>query len=146
MSCNVLKKQYRKKINLIQVVGFWLTGFCICFSQELENLRAQAEIIPQLMAECESITAKLQVRSKHPGIPQTPHFSQVWFTAEYKSLSSQHTWVHDVCHSEVTHYQALRRKQRFHTEVKNERVLPEGWWHNIPVTCLTNAHCGYCIY
>ncbi|XP_078100549.1 homer protein homolog 2 [Sander vitreus] len=28
--------------------------------QELENLRAQAEIIPQLMAECESITAKLQ--------------------------------------------------------------------------------------
>ncbi|KAI4873892.1 hypothetical protein NFI96_029947, partial [Prochilodus magdalenae] len=29
--------------------------------QELENLRKQAEIIPQLMAECESITAKLQV-------------------------------------------------------------------------------------
>ncbi|XP_075933723.1 homer protein homolog 2 [Anarhichas minor] len=28
--------------------------------QELENLRKQAEIIPQLMAECESITAKLQ--------------------------------------------------------------------------------------
>ncbi|KAM8895063.1 homer protein homolog 2 isoform 3-T3 [Spinachia spinachia] len=28
--------------------------------QELENLRTQAEIIPQLMAECESITAKLQ--------------------------------------------------------------------------------------
>lgn len=27
---------------------------------ELENLRKQAEIIPQLMAECESITAKLQ--------------------------------------------------------------------------------------
>ncbi|KAM4630758.1 homer protein homolog 2 [Polymixia lowei] len=29
--------------------------------QELENLRKQAEIIPQLMAECESITEKLQV-------------------------------------------------------------------------------------
>ncbi|XP_010774624.1 homer protein homolog 2 [Notothenia coriiceps] len=28
--------------------------------QELENLRKQAEIIPQLMAECESITTKLQ--------------------------------------------------------------------------------------
>ncbi|CAK6975513.1 homer protein homolog 2 [Scomber scombrus] len=28
--------------------------------QELENLRKQAEIIPQLMAECETITAKLQ--------------------------------------------------------------------------------------
>ncbi|XP_066540626.1 homer protein homolog 2 isoform X1 [Hoplias malabaricus] len=28
--------------------------------QELENLRKQAEIIPQLMAECESLTAKLQ--------------------------------------------------------------------------------------
>ncbi|XP_062267237.1 homer protein homolog 2 isoform X1 [Platichthys flesus] len=28
--------------------------------QELENLRKQAEIIPQLMAECESITEKLQ--------------------------------------------------------------------------------------
>ncbi|KAM7014695.1 homer protein homolog 2 [Tautogolabrus adspersus] len=28
--------------------------------QELENLRKQAEIIPQLMAECECITAKLQ--------------------------------------------------------------------------------------
>uniref|UniRef100_A0AAY4DC39 WH1 domain-containing protein n=1 Tax=Denticeps clupeoides TaxID=299321 RepID=A0AAY4DC39_9TELE len=28
--------------------------------QELENLRKQAEIIPQLMAECESITGKLQ--------------------------------------------------------------------------------------
>ncbi|XP_041794255.1 homer protein homolog 2 [Chelmon rostratus] len=28
--------------------------------QELENLRKQAEIIPQLMSECESITAKLQ--------------------------------------------------------------------------------------
>ncbi|XP_019742078.1 homer protein homolog 2 isoform X1 [Hippocampus comes] len=28
--------------------------------QELENLRKQAEIIPQLMAECESITSKLQ--------------------------------------------------------------------------------------
>ncbi|KAK5874213.1 hypothetical protein PBY51_019181 [Eleginops maclovinus] len=28
--------------------------------QELENLRKQAEIIPQLMAECEGITAKLQ--------------------------------------------------------------------------------------
>ncbi|XP_057203602.1 homer protein homolog 2 isoform X2 [Triplophysa rosa] len=28
--------------------------------QELENLRKQAEIIPQLMTECESITAKLQ--------------------------------------------------------------------------------------
>ncbi|XP_039983008.1 homer protein homolog 2 isoform X1 [Xiphias gladius] len=28
--------------------------------QELENLRRQAEIIPQLMAECESISAKLQ--------------------------------------------------------------------------------------
>ncbi|XP_070774865.1 homer protein homolog 2 isoform X2 [Enoplosus armatus] len=28
--------------------------------QELENLRKQAEIIPQLMAECESVTAKLQ--------------------------------------------------------------------------------------
>lgn len=32
-----------------------------CFSQEVENLRKQAEIIPQLMAECENITAKLQV-------------------------------------------------------------------------------------
>ncbi|XP_037835730.1 homer protein homolog 2 isoform X1 [Kryptolebias marmoratus] len=29
--------------------------------QELENLRKQAEIIPQLMGECESITAKLKV-------------------------------------------------------------------------------------
>uniref|UniRef100_A0A8C5NEC6 WH1 domain-containing protein n=1 Tax=Gouania willdenowi TaxID=441366 RepID=A0A8C5NEC6_GOUWI len=29
--------------------------------QELENLRKQAEIIPQLMAECESVTTKLQV-------------------------------------------------------------------------------------
>nr|XP_057945488.1 homer protein homolog 2 isoform X2 [Doryrhamphus excisus] len=29
--------------------------------QELENLRKQAEIIPQLMVECESITSKLQV-------------------------------------------------------------------------------------
>lgn len=29
--------------------------------QELENLRKQAEIIPQLMAECESVTEKLQV-------------------------------------------------------------------------------------
>lgn len=28
--------------------------------QELENLRKQAEIIPQLMSECESITSKLQ--------------------------------------------------------------------------------------
>uniref|UniRef100_A0A4W4GMA3 WH1 domain-containing protein n=1 Tax=Electrophorus electricus TaxID=8005 RepID=A0A4W4GMA3_ELEEL len=28
--------------------------------QELENLRKQAEIIPQLMAECESVSAKLQ--------------------------------------------------------------------------------------
>ncbi|XP_059205473.1 homer protein homolog 2 isoform X2 [Centropristis striata] len=28
--------------------------------QELENLRKQAEIIPQLMAECETITAKMQ--------------------------------------------------------------------------------------
>ncbi|XP_075904088.1 homer protein homolog 2 isoform X2 [Nelusetta ayraudi] len=28
--------------------------------QELENLRKQAEIIPQLMAECESVTEKLQ--------------------------------------------------------------------------------------
>lgn len=33
-----------------------------CFPpQELENLRKQAEIIPQLMAECESVTEKLQV-------------------------------------------------------------------------------------
>lgn len=37
--------------------------------KELENLRKQAEIIPQLMAECESITEKLQVRSKQPEIP-----------------------------------------------------------------------------
>lgn len=37
---------------------------CIVFQpplQELENLRKQAEIIPQLMAECESVTEKLQV-------------------------------------------------------------------------------------
>uniref|UniRef100_A0AAQ4QK81 Homer scaffold protein 2 n=1 Tax=Gasterosteus aculeatus aculeatus TaxID=481459 RepID=A0AAQ4QK81_GASAC len=32
--------------------------------QELENLRTQAEIIPQLMAECESITAKLQTAER----------------------------------------------------------------------------------
>lgn len=32
--------------------------------QELENLRKQAEIIPQLMAECESVTEKLQVGLK----------------------------------------------------------------------------------
>lgn len=41
------------------------------FSQELENLRKQAEIIPQLMAEVESITAKLQVCSK----ASKPHIS-----------------------------------------------------------------------
>lgn len=35
---------------------------CLLFYvQELENLRKQAEIIPQLMAECESIGTKLQV-------------------------------------------------------------------------------------
>ncbi|KAI3377481.1 hypothetical protein L3Q82_008655, partial [Scortum barcoo] len=35
--------------------------------QELENLRKQAEIIPQLMAECESITAKLQAAETKNG-------------------------------------------------------------------------------
>lgn len=35
-------------------------------SQEVENLRKQAEIIPQLMAECETITAKLQVYLPDP--------------------------------------------------------------------------------
>lgn len=34
---------------------------CNYVFQELENLRKQAEIIPQLMSECESITDKLQV-------------------------------------------------------------------------------------
>lgn len=42
------------------------------FSQELENLRKQAEIIPQLMSECESVTEKLQVNLKQPEIRQTP--------------------------------------------------------------------------
>lgn len=47
--------------------------FVICFfSQELENLRKQAEIIPQLMSECESVTEKLQVGLKQPEIRQTP--------------------------------------------------------------------------
>lgn len=36
----------------------------------MENLRKQAEIIPHLMAECENITAKLQV---HVLEPNTPH-------------------------------------------------------------------------
>uniref|UniRef100_A0A3Q3GPY4 Homer scaffold protein 2 n=1 Tax=Labrus bergylta TaxID=56723 RepID=A0A3Q3GPY4_9LABR len=35
--------------------------------QELENLRKQAEIIPQLMAECECITAKLQAAEAKNG-------------------------------------------------------------------------------
>ncbi|XP_030270420.1 homer protein homolog 2 isoform X1 [Sparus aurata] len=35
--------------------------------QELENLRKQAEIIPQLMAECESITTKLQAAEAKNG-------------------------------------------------------------------------------
>ena len=36
-----------------------------CVSQEMWNMRKQAEIIPQLMAECESITEKLQVLFKY---------------------------------------------------------------------------------
>uniref|UniRef100_A0A3Q3X808 Uncharacterized protein n=1 Tax=Mola mola TaxID=94237 RepID=A0A3Q3X808_MOLML len=35
--------------------------------QELENLRKQAEIIPQLMTECENITAKLQAAERKNG-------------------------------------------------------------------------------
>lgn len=39
--------------------------------QELENLRKQAEIIPQLMAECESITEKLQAEEvKNTGLQE----------------------------------------------------------------------------
>lgn len=30
--------------------------------QELEDLRKQSEVIPQLMIECEAVTEKLQVR------------------------------------------------------------------------------------
>lgn len=41
--------------------------------QEVENLRKQAEIIPQLMAECENITAKLQVHLPHPKPPHLVH-------------------------------------------------------------------------
>lgn len=45
-----------------------LTNTCDGVFQELEDLRKQAETIPQLMAKCESITAKLQVndtQTKH---------------------------------------------------------------------------------
>lgn len=57
--------------------------FIICFfSQELENLRKQAEIIPQLMSECESVTEKLQVDLKQPEIRQTP---QLFYFERYKS-------------------------------------------------------------
>lgn len=42
-------------------VASGLTNTCDGVFQELEDLRKQAETIPQLMAKCESITAKLQV-------------------------------------------------------------------------------------
>lgn len=44
-----------------------------CSFQEVENLRKQAEIIPQLMAECENITAKLQVHLPDPSTPYLVH-------------------------------------------------------------------------
>ena len=51
----------------MSTLGTFQCGFMSleCVSQELENLRKQAEIIPQLMAECESITEKLQVLFKY---------------------------------------------------------------------------------
>lgn len=48
--------------NCVEMNCFVILVCFVFFPQELENLRKQAEIIPQLMAECESITTKLQVR------------------------------------------------------------------------------------
>lgn len=36
--------------------------FSFVFSKELEELRKQGEIIPQLMSECESVSQQLQVQ------------------------------------------------------------------------------------
>lgn len=110
-------------------LGFLNWRLNVCF-QEVENLRKQAEIIPQLMAECESITTKLQV-FKAPRNPTNPSYSQVWFTAEYKG-SLQHTWD-EVAAILRQHTDWRRAEFLFNT-------LPEGWWHNIPVTCLTKVH------
>lgn len=48
-------------------------SFLFFFFQEVENLRKQAEIIPQLMAECENITAKLQVHLPDPNTQHLVH-------------------------------------------------------------------------
>lgn len=47
--------------------------FLSCSFQEVENLRKQAEIIPQLMAECENITSKLQVHLPDENTPHLVH-------------------------------------------------------------------------
>lgn len=47
-------------------------------SQEVENLRKQAEIIPQLMTECENITAKLQVHLLETNGPPWVHSAVIY--------------------------------------------------------------------
>ncbi|XP_031668270.1 homer protein homolog 2-like [Oncorhynchus kisutch] len=57
---NVEKERNSKLTVRVQELETELQDKNRCSFQELENLRKQAEIIPQLMAECESITEKLQ--------------------------------------------------------------------------------------
>lgn len=39
--------------------------FIYLFSKELEELRKQGEIVPQLMSECESVSQQLQVQFRN---------------------------------------------------------------------------------
>lgn len=71
-------------------------------SQEVENLRKQAEIIPQLMAECETITAKLQVCLPDP-FWWDFHHKRKHFSAHTDLFFPQQLWGHNVCYSQAEH-------------------------------------------
>lgn len=46
---------------MVQIEAF-TNIFSFMFSKELEELRKQGEIIPELMSECESVSEQLQVQ------------------------------------------------------------------------------------